>query len=64
MTLRFYVRVRIRVRDGVRVSLILTLTKLCSNKIRTFVLNDKMGRLFKKGGGFSAIFHAQYLFYL
>ena len=48
--------VRVRVSDGARVSLILTLTKLCSNKIGTFVLNDKMGRLFKKWGDFLQFF--------
>ena len=46
MTLRSYVRVRVRVR--VRVNVSLTLTKPCSNKIGTFLLNDKMGPLFKK----------------
>ena len=62
MTLRSYVRVRVRARVRVRVrvkvslTLTLTLTKPCSNKIKTFFLNDKMGRIFKKWGDFQQFF--------
>ena len=46
--IRGRVRVRARVRVSLTVTLTLTLTKPCSNKIGIFLLNDKMGQLFKK----------------
>ena len=64
MTLRSYVRVRVRVRVRVSLTLSLTLTKPCSNKIGTFLLNNKMGRLFKKWWDFLQFFRLNICLFL